>query len=684
MSWVRRAVGWLLVLAVAFWLPGAFHRGYDTLRYGLTNPIVQPALAQVGCVPNPNNSGPPFVNGCPITAAGLNVLANAVGIGLPQVSSNSGLTSLSGSFSSVVRLGFTSAGDSPQVTYTLQNSPCSLGSGAGDGGSQVPVAGGGKCWIANLVGPRLTPMVWGCAGNGTTDDTVCSQAAVTATETAGVPLFLDDGVHKYLWSSSIVSTKTPHLEGTIGRQGGLLFTGGNFVCQSGVVVNSNIVALIIKGAASTPSSYVVKNICFQLAPTPGTRASGAAISVGGVTTASQLGGIIEGNAIINPYEGIVVDSDVAAVQIATQQIVLRDNIIREPTNIGIVWGRNSQNDSTSGTLENNFVACNVTGTSAVGYAVFDGDWDYDGKNQGEGDCFVGMKIVPNSGSVTSQNFGGHFKNVSGDSSGTHATGGTPHELVIQPGTNGVVSFLTFTGAWASGGTTPNGDAPILIDCTGTGVACWQISFDQLTARTGGANQNIMEVKGAVANFSLENSLLCSWFSGTVTNGLVLTFNSSTSSHWKINHNRIGNCAGSGGNAMTNGVVITQNSSNMWLEMIGNDASDATNPYVTTFNATGDALIANNMGADDNIASVASAATITLPGLAKYYNITGTTTVTAITNSAWFNREIILRAASGFTFNTGTNGACVSSATIAAGTSEKFIWDNFSTCWSHVI
>jgi len=35
-----------------------------------------PAWAQVGCVPNPNNNGPPFIDGCPLTAAGLNVLAS--------------------------------------------------------------------------------------------------------------------------------------------------------------------------------------------------------------------------------------------------------------------------------------------------------------------------------------------------------------------------------------------------------------------------------------------------------------------------------------------------------------------------------------------------------------------------------------------------------------------------------
>lgn len=52
----------------------------------------------------------------------------------------------------VTRLGFAAAGDGPALVYLPSASPCSLNSGAGDGGSQVPTSDGG-CWLANFVGP---------------------------------------------------------------------------------------------------------------------------------------------------------------------------------------------------------------------------------------------------------------------------------------------------------------------------------------------------------------------------------------------------------------------------------------------------------------------------------------------------------------------------------------------------
>jgi hypothetical protein len=282
----------------------------------------------------------------------------------------------------------------------------------------------------------------------------------------------------------------------------------------------------------------------------------------------------------------------------------------------------------------------------------------------------------------SQNFGAHFKNVVGDSNGTHFSKGTPHSLLIQPRTGGIIGFLTFVGAWASGGVTPNGVAPVLIDCTAPQpLTCWQIRFTEFTSRTGGSNQTIMQVQGAVWNFSLENSLLCSWFSGNVLNGLLLNFNSTTAGHWQIQNNRIGNCAGAGGNTMSNGIVINQNSGNMWLHMTGNDASDAAVPY--TMNLSGgppDAIIANNLGGDDVVPNVASAASITLPGINTVYNITGTITINSIAGG-WSNRRITLVIPNGLIFTANNSGGVCSGANNAlpAGTTATYVFSP-SNCW----
>lgn len=88
--------------------------------------------------------------------------------------------------------GYRAAGDMPAALYSLQNSACSLNSGAGDGGSQVASATPNKCWIMQQ------PTVWDVrnfgaycdynSGTGTgTVDTTAIQNAINASQTA--PLY---------------------------------------------------------------------------------------------------------------------------------------------------------------------------------------------------------------------------------------------------------------------------------------------------------------------------------------------------------------------------------------------------------------------------------------------------------------------------------------------------------------
>lgn len=97
----------------------------------------------------------------------------------------------------VVRLGYAAAGDAPSVTYNLSGSACSLNSGAGDGGSQVP-ASGGKCWIANL--PAAADVrIWGAVLNGSTDDAAKANAALLVAKAVVIP------AGKELYAASTIS-----------------------------------------------------------------------------------------------------------------------------------------------------------------------------------------------------------------------------------------------------------------------------------------------------------------------------------------------------------------------------------------------------------------------------------------------------------------------------------------------
>lgn len=84
----------------------------------------------------------------------LDNIAPSGGIGgiSALASNNAALQAMAhGAATAVTRIGFSSAGDSPPLTYLPSPSPCTLNSGAGDGGSQVPTSDGG-CWIASFTG----------------------------------------------------------------------------------------------------------------------------------------------------------------------------------------------------------------------------------------------------------------------------------------------------------------------------------------------------------------------------------------------------------------------------------------------------------------------------------------------------------------------------------------------------
>jgi hypothetical protein len=149
------------------------------------------------------------VEGVGQTPGGLQFIVNGVPTvipgsitGIPISSTNAALEALStGTYSSVMRAGFYVRGDSPAVIYTASTSTCSLNTGAGDNGSQVPSADG-KCWLADLQGIKPTPQIWGAVGNGSADDTVPVQAAINALQNAT----LYTGPHLYKLTSGVSSS----------------------------------------------------------------------------------------------------------------------------------------------------------------------------------------------------------------------------------------------------------------------------------------------------------------------------------------------------------------------------------------------------------------------------------------------------------------------------------------------
>lgn len=106
-----------------------------------------------------------------------NLGSNSTALSGITVNNNTQLTALPSAITQATRLGYASAGDAPSILYTRNNSACSLNSGAGDGGSQVPTSDG-KCWIASLPSP-LDVRIWGAKADAVSDDGPAIRAAMS-------------------------------------------------------------------------------------------------------------------------------------------------------------------------------------------------------------------------------------------------------------------------------------------------------------------------------------------------------------------------------------------------------------------------------------------------------------------------------------------------------------------------
>jgi len=111
-----------------------------------------------------------------------------------HVSSEAALAATPSKYAIAVRDGYYVAGDSPSLPYTASSAVCSLNSGTGDKGSQVPSSDGG-CWLANFAGIQPDPTIWGAvpaagffasASGGTT---LTVSAVTTGKVIPGVALF---------------------------------------------------------------------------------------------------------------------------------------------------------------------------------------------------------------------------------------------------------------------------------------------------------------------------------------------------------------------------------------------------------------------------------------------------------------------------------------------------------------
>jgi hypothetical protein len=588
----------------------------------------------------------------------------------PIVSSNSSLKALSvTTFPTVYRAGFTSAGDGGAAYYTYSGTNCTLASGAGDNGSQVQPTAGGGCWNANFTGQRVTPMVFGAIGTGTsgTDDTAPVQAAINAAIAGGFTLYFDS-THLYnIKTGPLTATGAIDIEGPF-RYGvwTTLANGSTRACPWGLTNTAFSTASMLNVSGVTAT---IRNLCIDMsAGTVGSNpTAGAAIALAppNVTTYQQ-GVIVEGNTILNPFDGITINgagysAGCCGEGSTADSVNIQWNTIVNPTDIGISVGKNTAGAETVGiSLIDNPIVCINAGSKAtgIGVALFDGAVWYDGTQNGPLSCNIGVKIAPGLAS-------GHVQNAEFNGDGVFGDQSTTHDLLVQPTASGVIDFLTLGGKapWASATGNVNS---VLVDCSAASASCEEFNFNGLVAHGGTAQSGpVVDIEATTTGGPYDLTIgggsdFCS-FGTTVAGSIGLKLNITSaalagSGRWNIVGNRFG--AGCPGSSLATGISLSIGSTNTVpngaVTIVGNDISAVATPLAYTPNVTDHVIIANNMGIDDQVGSIASAASITLLAEFSTYGISGTTAITTI-NGGWANRSINLIPTSGtLAFNTGGN------------------------------
>ena len=124
------------------------------------------------------------------------------------VSNNAQLSALPASYTLAIRTGYAVSGDSPAVVYTLSESSCTLNSGAGDGGSQVPHTASGHCWIAKFPSGEIDARAFGADPTAASLSTAAAQNAINYAQTlsaaspyTGASVYFPAG--EYVFGSSL-------------------------------------------------------------------------------------------------------------------------------------------------------------------------------------------------------------------------------------------------------------------------------------------------------------------------------------------------------------------------------------------------------------------------------------------------------------------------------------------------
>ena len=564
------------------------------------------------------------------------------------VGSNAALKTATGATGKrLTRLGFQMPGDGGLGLYNWSDTNCT----APDNGAQTQPTTVTGCWIADFSGTQPTPMVWGARGNGTTDDTVAVQAAITAMQGKAKILYL--GPFRYALTGQLNVSDVLNIVGE-GVKGDT-YASACPTGSSSFIVNSNINAL------SLTAKYVgIKGVCFQMGTAPGQRtAAGVAISAKSTTGNGSRNDIID-NTIIYSATGIYL-TGLPGNQ--NNGSTIRGNLIISPSTSGIEIGSESTGAGTVGTmLSDNQIVChatiggNVATANAVGLLLYDGAVTADMTDNGPYGCNVGISLAARANQLAS----GSFSGVLGDSSKTA-------DLYIGPSTSGIATgrFVNFWVSNAAAGNTT--DRPIWITTYNGGTV------KRLLFAAGQVHSNYGQTSETIAVDGATDVLFDGiQFIGTDPAGIIgPAYYIINSSKVTISGNHIPDEYQAGiriGGTGTNGISIVGNT------------NFGGRPFVID-NIPQTMVIKDNLGPSMQCQNLTTANDVTFTDANDCYKTVGAGDIWTMAGG-WGGRDVMLLAGASLVLhnNVPLNGVCRPNLTMVAGDSIRLRYNASDKCW----
>ena len=543
------------------------------------------------------------------------------------------------------------------------------------------------------LGTFVSPMSYGCVGDGNADDTTCMQSAITAAMNAGVPL-LFDARHLYNITSTLNITLPIKMVGPY-RYGiwavNQPTASGPQSCPWGLLMKNTGLDMLRASAVTG----TISGVCFDMTG-DGTGSTnptaGAAIDINPPNASTYSAGWkVTGNTILYPFDGITAPGNGAVTQCCgigalSDGAEISHNTIISPKDAAIAIGKNST-ASTGGPniagliIDDNNIACknSASKTGAYGVVIYSGSVSYNGTQNGPEGCYIGTAVIP--GTV-----GGNAQYAQFDGDGVFGDQSGLYNLLVQPTAGGVLEPLLIGGKEPWANYSSSGHPSVLIDCT-SAATCEEFRISGLTANIGAANSIGLDLEGGANgpyDVTIEHSSFCQQSSvNTGTIGLKLNAGSGSTGAWIVTGNRIGNaCFGGVGNAPI-GISLTVSPSSTFkgaLTIVGNDIDLAATPLSYTPGAGDQVIIANNMGVDNIIPTVTSGSSVTFP-LNPIIQISGTAAMNTVAGAYGTVQHTTI--ASGNWSTTAKSGGAqniCNALSATSGLTYIWTWDNAAACW----